>query len=82
MPLMLDESIGGEEDLRRASGIPNVRYVKFKLMKSGSIARLRRLMARAAALGLGVVVGNGVAADIGSSTRRRRWPAPSRSPGR
>ena len=65
VPLMLDESIGGEEDLRRASGIPNVRYVKFKLMKAGSIARLGRLMARAAALRLGVVVGNGVASDIG-----------------
>jgi len=65
VPLMLDESIGGEEDLRRASGILNVRYVKFKLMKAGSIARLEHLVAHAAALGLGVVVGNGVASDIG-----------------
>jgi len=65
VPLMLDESIGGDEDLRRASGIQNVRYVKFKLMKAGSIARLRHLTARAGALGLGVVVGNGVASDIG-----------------
>ncbi|HET8998527.1 MAG TPA: enolase C-terminal domain-like protein [bacterium] len=65
VPLMLDESIAGEDDLSRARDLPGVRYVKFKLMKAGSRTRLLRLMDRASALGLGVVVGNGVAGEIG-----------------
>lgn len=65
VPLMLDESIEHEADVVRASGVPAVRYVKFKLMKAGSVARLRRLVDRATALGLGVIVGNGVAGDLG-----------------
>lgn len=65
VPLMLDESIADENDLQRARDLPGVRYVKFKLMKAGSGARLQRLMDRAGALGLGVVVGNGVAGEIG-----------------
>ncbi len=44
---------------------PSVRYVKFKLMKAGSISRLKKLIDHAHALGFEVVVGNGVAGDIG-----------------
>lgn len=65
VPLMLDESIESEEDVDRAAATPGVRYVKFKLMKAGSIERLRQLLSRAARLGLGIVVGNGVAGDLG-----------------
>lgn len=65
VPLMLDESIGDEADVECASRTPGVRYVKLKLMKCGSCERLRRLFDRARSLGLGVVVGNGVASDVG-----------------
>jgi L-alanine-DL-glutamate epimerase-like enolase superfamily enzyme len=62
---MLDESIEHENDVVRASRVPGVRYVKFKLMKAGSIARLQRGVDLAISLGLGVIVGNGVAGDLG-----------------
>jgi L-alanine-DL-glutamate epimerase-like enolase superfamily enzyme len=65
VPLMLDESISSEEDLRRAARLPGVRYVKLKLMKAGSIARLLALVDAAHVLGLRAVVGNGVAGEIG-----------------
>jgi L-Ala-D/L-Glu epimerase len=65
VPLMLDESIETEEDIARAARTPGVRYVKFKLMKAGSGARLRALCDRAGRLGLRVVVGNGVAGELG-----------------
>lgn len=65
LPLMLDESIEDEDDIDRAACIPGVRYVKFKLMKAGTIGRLRRFVDRAARRDLGVIVGNGVAGEIG-----------------
>jgi L-alanine-DL-glutamate epimerase-like enolase superfamily enzyme len=65
LPLMLDESIEDEDDIDRAARTPGVRYVKFKLMKAGTIGRLRRFVDRATRRGLGVIVGNGVAGEIG-----------------
>jgi len=64
VPLMLDESIHDDESIDRAASLGNVDYVKFKLMKMGGVAPLRRAIVRAQELGLGVVLGNGVAADI------------------
>jgi len=65
VPLMLDESIDGDETIDRAAALGNVDYVKFKLMKAGGISRLRRAALRAKDRGLAIVLGNGVAADIG-----------------
>lgn len=66
LPLMLDESIHGEEDVDRVIESGCAAFVKFKLMKAGSMSRLESLIQRARAGGLQVVVGNGVATDLGN----------------
>ena len=65
VPLMLDEGIAGEDDLDRALATGCARAVKFKLMKCGSFAHLEKLIKKALGTGLKVIVGNGVATDIG-----------------
>ncbi|MBL7212078.1 MAG: hypothetical protein ISS61_06855 [Desulfobacteraceae bacterium] len=65
VPLMLDEAIASEADLDRALGTGCAQAVKFKLMKCGSMAELARLIKKARSAGLKVIVGNGVAMDIG-----------------
>lgn len=62
IPLMLDEAIWTDEDVRRASECADV--VKLKVMKSGG-ADLAHTQARLAqSLGLDVVIGNGVATEV------------------
>lgn len=63
IPLMLDESIRGEADIRRAAEV-GARLVKLKLYKQGGVVEVRALAELARSLGLGVVLGNGVATDI------------------
>jgi o-succinylbenzoate synthase len=65
IPLMLDESINTEEDLMRTIELKCASYVKFKLMKAGSLTNLSRLINTAREAGLKVVLGNGVAGEIG-----------------
>lgn len=65
VPLMLDESINTEDDLMRTIELKCSAYVKFKLMKAGSMENLVRLINTARAAGLGIVLGNGVAGEIG-----------------
>ncbi|MDN5348551.1 MAG: L-Ala-D/L-Glu epimerase [Clostridia bacterium] len=65
LPLMLDESIYHLEDVERAAGEKCAHYLKFKLMKAGSARNMARYIKRAQELGLKVVLGNGVAADLG-----------------
>lgn len=65
IPLMLDESINTEEDLKRVIQLKCASYVKFKLMKAGSVENLARLINMAGESGLKVVMGNGVAGEIG-----------------
>jgi L-alanine-DL-glutamate epimerase-like enolase superfamily enzyme len=65
IPLMLDESIHTVDDIDRTYESGCAQYVKFKLMKAGSLKRLEMLMTRALKNGLKVVVGNGVAGEIG-----------------
>jgi L-alanine-DL-glutamate epimerase-like enolase superfamily enzyme len=62
---MLDESILGPEDVKKAATLGCASYVKFKLMKAGSRRKLSALIALANSLGLKVVLGNGVAGEIG-----------------
>lgn len=63
--LMLDEAISSEKDLDRTIETGCAQAVKFKLMKCGSQAELTRLIHKALSAGLKVIIGNGVALDIG-----------------
>jgi len=65
VPMMLDESIYGMEDIERAAEIKAAKYIKLKLMKAGSIARLAEGLQRIRTLGMTPVLGNGVASDVG-----------------
>ena len=65
VPLMLDEGIAGEEDLDQTIETGCAKAVKFKLMKCGSFAHLEKLINKALDAGLKVILGNGVATDIG-----------------
>jgi len=65
VPLMLDEGITGEEDLDRTIETGCAKAVKFKLMKCGSFAHLEKMIKKPLDAGLKVILGNGVATDIG-----------------
>jgi L-Ala-D/L-Glu epimerase len=62
---MLDESIYGDADIERAAGIGGIAALKLKMSKSGGPDHLARQVARCRELGLKVVIGNGVASDLG-----------------
>jgi L-alanine-DL-glutamate epimerase-like enolase superfamily enzyme len=64
VPLMLDESIYGLEDIKRAAGL-GAAFVKLKLMKMGGIDKLAEGLALIRDLGMEPVLGNGVASDPG-----------------
>jgi L-alanine-DL-glutamate epimerase-like enolase superfamily enzyme len=63
--LMLDESIYTEREIERVAELRAAAFVKVKLMKFGSLARLEAAIGRIRALGLVPVLGNGVATDLG-----------------
>lgn len=63
--IVLDEAIYDEKDVERAASI-GAAGVKLKLVKNFGIGRTIELSERAAALGMTVVMGNGVATDIGN----------------
>ena len=63
--LMLDESIYTEREIERVAALGAAAFVKVKLMKFTSVARLEAAIARIRALGLVPVLGNGVATDLG-----------------
>jgi o-succinylbenzoate synthase len=65
VPMMLDESIYGLEEIERAAELEAARYIKLKLMKLGSMAALGEALERIRALGMRPVLGNGVACDLG-----------------
>lgn len=65
VPMMLDESIYGLSDVRRAAELGAARYIKVKLMKLGSMPRLAEAIELIRALGMEPVLGNGVACEIG-----------------
>lgn len=64
VPLMLDESIRNENDIRRAATVQGVRYVKLKLKRVGGVDRALRAMQHARELGLAICLGDGVATEI------------------
>lgn len=65
LPLMLDESIYGIEEVRRAGELGCAKYIKFKLMKSASAADMAEQIQAARSYGIQPLIGNGVAADVG-----------------
>lgn len=65
VPLMLDEAINTEEDLDRTLETGCATAVKFKLMKCGSMTRLEEMIEKASHARLKVILGNGVATDLG-----------------
>ncbi len=65
VPVMLDESIYGLEEIERAASLEAARFVKLKLMKLASLEALGAALERIRALGMSPVLGNGVACDLG-----------------
>ena len=65
VPLMLDESIYDEGDVERAAEV-GASLVKLKLFKHDGIGHVVSMARRARSCGLGVVLGNGVATDVGN----------------
>jgi L-alanine-DL-glutamate epimerase-like enolase superfamily enzyme len=66
VPIMLDESIYGVRDVERAGAIEGVAFCKIKLKRAGGIDNLNAAMTRCTELGMGAVVGDGVATEIGN----------------
>jgi L-alanine-DL-glutamate epimerase-like enolase superfamily enzyme len=65
VPMMLDESIYGMDDIERAAKLRAARFIKLKLMKMGSLEALARGIARIREFGMEPVLGNGVACEVG-----------------
>ena len=65
VPMMLDESIYGPEEIERAAELKAAQFIKLKLMKAGSLTRLADQLALIRRLGMTPVLGNGVASDPG-----------------
>ncbi len=65
VPMMLDESIYGLDDIRRAAELKAARYIKVKLMKLGGLGRLASAIDTIRDCGMEPVLGNGVACEIG-----------------
>lgn len=64
LPLMLDESIYSLREIERAAELQAAQFIKVKLMKFNSLARLDAAIERIAGLGMTAVLGNGVATEL------------------
>jgi L-alanine-DL-glutamate epimerase-like enolase superfamily enzyme len=64
IPTMLDESIRGIQDIRRAGECGGFRFFKMKLGKFPTPASLDQAYATGEALGMQGVIGNGAATDV------------------
>lgn len=65
VPIMLDESVYGTDDIRRAATMENIGFIKLKLKKIGSAAMLGEALDLIRQLGMQPVLGDGVATDLG-----------------
>lgn len=65
VPVMLDESIYGLQDIERAAHLGCADFIKLKLMKFGSIDRMQHGLRLIRECGMTPVLGNGVASDLG-----------------
>lgn len=64
VPMMLDESIYGPDDIDRAADLGAASYIKLKLMKAGGLTALADGLKRIRDHGMTPVLGNGVASDV------------------
>ena len=64
VPLMLDEPICALTDIERAATMEGVGFCKLKLKRFGSIVALESAIETAHALGLNIVLGDGLGSDI------------------
>jgi len=64
VPLMLDEPICALDDIKRAGGIPGVRFCKIKLKRFSGLGRLIEALDAIRAHGMGAVLGDGLGADL------------------
>ena len=64
VPLMLDEPICSITDIERAATMPGVGFCKVKLKRFGSLVNLCNAIEAAHALGLQIVLGDGLGSDI------------------
>jgi L-Ala-D/L-Glu epimerase len=64
VPVMLDESIYGIEEIERAARLEGVGYVKVKLKKLGGLDRLEAALDRIRQVGLKPVLGDGVSTEL------------------
>jgi len=62
---MLDESIYSLREIQEAARLGAAQFIKVKLMKFSSLARLEAAILKIRGLGMKPVLGNGVAADVG-----------------
>lgn len=65
VPMMLDGSIYGLDDIRRAAELKAARFIKLKLMKLSGLERLAHALGVIRAHDMIPVLGNGVAGEIG-----------------
>ena len=65
VPVMLDESIYGIDDIDRAGAMDGVGFVKLKLKKIGGLGMLKDALDRIRSLGMTPVLGDGTATEIG-----------------
>ncbi|MCG8547823.1 MAG: mandelate racemase [Alphaproteobacteria bacterium] len=65
VPVMMDESIYGLDDIDRAAAMPGCGYVKLKISKMTGVNLLIEGLQRIREKGLQPVLGNGAATDIG-----------------
>jgi L-alanine-DL-glutamate epimerase-like enolase superfamily enzyme len=65
VPVMMDESIYGFRDIERAGAMKGCGFVKLKISKSSGVDLLTEGLQRIASLGMGAILGNGAATDIG-----------------
>ena len=63
VPIMLDESIYGLDDIDRAAAIPGIGFIKLKLKKAGGLNRLRTALMRIRQIGAQPVLGDGVSTE-------------------
>jgi L-alanine-DL-glutamate epimerase-like enolase superfamily enzyme len=66
VPMMLDESITDIASIDRAADLRASSLIKLKLVKTGGVARLAETIDHAKRRGLDVILGNGVATEIGN----------------
>ena len=65
VPVMMDESIYGIDDVERAGAMDGCGFVKLKISKLTGVDLLRRGLDRIRELGMTPVLGNGAASDVG-----------------